>query len=334
MAIRRSRVVSALTRVPRVGPLVQKAHGVWLGIKRRFFRDFSRNPPAKRMFEGRPSVLSDTQKRIIQGLLFRGVALLAIPDLDVDPDHWNRLRGLGRKFEKAVSQSTVEGSLALAGTPALGHNATRLGRFFAGEGRADDYMVKFLPEKPTLSLEDPLLRFGLDPAVLGIVNGYLGLWSKLIYMDIWHTIRGPDDRRIGSQRWHRDFDDERLVKVYLYLEDAPPETGPLQYVVGSQAGGPRRDLWPWRHAVSHYAPDGELERLVPESEWFLASAPAGSLLFCDTSGLHRGGPTRNGRRLIATWTYVTPASLQERRFNLTRRLPDEGLSEEARWAVS
>ena len=333
MAIRRSRIVSSLTRVPRVGPLVDAVYGIWLGIKRRFFRDFWRNPPARRLFEGSPGLLSETQKRIIHSLLFQGVALLAIPDLDVDPEHWNKIRSVGRGFEMAVSQSTVGRGLPFASPPSLGHNTTRLERFMAGNGRADDYMVKLLPEKPTLTWEDPLVRFGLDPAILGIVNGYLGLWSKLIYMDIWHTVRGPDDRRIGSQRWHRDFDDERLVKVYLYLEDARPEAGPLQYVVGSQAGGPRRDIWPWGHIVSRYVPDGELERLIPETEWFFASAPAGSLLFCDTSGLHRGGPTRSGRRIVATWTYVTPASLQERRFSLSGR-PDEGLSEEARWAVS
>jgi len=28
----------------------------------------------------------------------------------------------------------------------------------------------------------------LHPLVLDVVNSYLGLWSKLIYFDMWHTL--------------------------------------------------------------------------------------------------------------------------------------------------
>jgi hypothetical protein len=36
--------------------------------------------------------------------------------------------------------------------------------------------------------DNPLLNLALHPLVLDVVNSYLGLWSKLIYFDMWHTL--------------------------------------------------------------------------------------------------------------------------------------------------
>ena len=49
--------------------------------------------------------------------------------------------------------------------------------------------------------------------------------------------RRPGSTRVSSQRWHRDYNDERLVKVFIYLTDVDEDTGPLEYVPGSTLGG-------------------------------------------------------------------------------------------------
>jgi hypothetical protein len=40
------------------------------------------------------------------------------------------------------------------------------------------------------------------------------------------------------------------------------------------------------------------------------TAPKGTIIFCNTSGFHRGGFARGKPRALATWTWDSPASLK------------------------
>ena len=85
--------------------------------------------------------------------------------------------------------------------------------------------------------------------MLDIANTYHGFWSKLQYLDFWYTPPVPADtpRRV-SQHWHRDYDDRHLLKVFIYLVDVDDDTGPFEFIPGSEPGGPYGELWPWRPA--------------------------------------------------------------------------------------
>ena len=63
------------------------------------------------------------------------------------------------------------------------------------------------------------LRLGTNPRLLDLANAYLGMWSKLEYVDVWYTPPAGSDERLSSQRWHRDFNDRHLLKAFLYLVD-------------------------------------------------------------------------------------------------------------------
>ena len=88
-----------------------------------------------------------------------------------------------------------------------------------------------------LGLDDPWLRLGTNPRLLDLANAYLGMWSKLEYVDVWYTPPAGGDERKSSQRWHRDFNDRHLLKAFLYLVDVDEDTGPFEYVPRSAPGG-------------------------------------------------------------------------------------------------
>ena len=70
-----------------------------------------------------------------------------------------------------------------------------------------------------------------------LVNHYLGMTSRLHHVNLWDTIAVDDGRApIGPQRWHRDPDDVRLVKVFLHFTDVTAGSGPLEYVPHSRPG--------------------------------------------------------------------------------------------------
>ena len=146
--------------------------------------------------------------------------------------------------------------------------------------------------------------------MLDIANAYLGLWSKLEYVDVWYSIpQAVSSERKASQRWHRDFNDRHLLKAFLYLVDVDEETGPFEYVAGSARGGPYADDWPWRPLSESYPPQDELAQRIPAEAIKTFTAAEGTIIFCNTSGFHRGGFATATPRVLSTATYSSPASL-------------------------
>jgi len=331
MALRRPLVVERLARVPFVWRLAEPLHAATASAEHAFYAQISRNPIGRSRFRGCAPSLRAVQQHALRDLRQSGIAILDALEIGLNTDGLALLLALGERFKSDVAQFAA-GSAEVS--PWLAHNGERLGRYAAGSGRGDDYLIKLLPEGPTLAIDDPLLRVGLDAALLDVVNSYLGLFAKLIYMDLWHTVPAASARRIGSQRWHRDYDDSPMVKAYLYLGDVLPEAGAMEYVRGSHGGGRYANLYPWRQSVSRSAPDGGVEGRVLESDRVVTAGPAGTLVLCDTSGLHRGGPTVSGKRVLATWTFVTPACLLDRRFRVSLGEGWSELSGPARYALS
>ena len=331
MTLRRPPVVERLARVPFAWRLAEPLHAASLAAEHAFYSQVSRNPIGRSRFRSHVPALNAAQQRALQDLRRSGIAILDVLEIGLHTDALALLLAVGERF-KAAAARLVAG--ADDPSSSLAHNRERLGRYVAGEGRSDDYLIKLHREGPTLALDNPLLRVGLDAALLDVVNSYLGLFAKLNYTDMGHTVPAASPHRIGSQRWHRDYDDARLVKAYVYFADIHRESGAMEYVRGSQEGGRYRDLFPWRPRVSRYVPDGGVEGRVLDSDRTVATGPAGTLVLSDTSGLHRGGPSISGQRVLATWTFVTPACLLDRRFQVSPGSEWTALSESARYALS
>ncbi len=101
-------------------------------------------------------------------------------------------------------------------------------------------------EKPVLTLDNVWLQLGASERMLEIVNAYRAEPTRIHYVDNWFTIPfAAAETRVGSQRWHRDPEEEHVVKAFLYLSDVDEGAGPFEYVRGSFAGGRYGHLWPW-----------------------------------------------------------------------------------------
>ena len=92
---------------------------------------------------------------------------------------------------------------------------------------------------------------------------------------------------------------------------------------------------PWRPLGDNYPPEDELaDKIANRSVSF--TAPKGTLIFCNTSGFHRGGFAVGKPRVLATVTYSSPASLAsltERNYSIRGDAVD-GLDPEQRYAFS
>jgi hypothetical protein len=157
-----------------------------------------------------------------------------------------------------------------------------------------------------------------------------------LYVDLWYTVpQSEDEERVASQTWHYDFDDKHLLKAFLYLDDVDEGAGPFEFVAGSQPGGRYHGVRPWQPMGYGRVPEEDVSREVPPDAIRTFTAPRGTLIFCNTSGLHRGGFATSHPRILATATYCSPASLaalSERSYRYAGSLDE--LDDQTRFALS
>jgi hypothetical protein len=187
---------------------------------------------------------------------------------------------------------------------------------------------------PRLDVEDPLIALALDPGIVGVVNDYLGLYCRLKWFDLWYNLPVSEDAPAsGSMRWHRDYDDRKLVKLFVLLDDVDETMGPLEYVAGSNPGGVHSDVVPARPPQGAVPPSGAVERAVPAEAFRKCTGPAGTLVLCDTRGLHRGGRSSTRPRLLFTATYASEAAVDPDRYELLDPVTYRGLGPAVAWAI-
>ena len=190
--------------------------------------------------------------------------------------------------------------------------------------------------KPSLKLTDPFLRFTLSSEILDVVSSYMDMFTFFKMCSLHSTILLPSGSRATfSQRWHRDPDDKKLVKVFLYASDVEDEgAGPFTYVKGSQLRGRWRDIYPQIPPVGSYPPEGGVERIIPSDDRMQAFGKTGTLIFCDTSGLHKGGFSTTKRRLMYAATFTSGASALAANYVFTDPQEAVQLPAIARYAIS
>jgi hypothetical protein len=284
--------------VPVLGPAAHLVVRTGVRATYRLHDRVLSNPGARERYERQPPELDERQESIVAGLREEGLAVLRFEDL-FDDGLWDELAGSSAGFVRGVEENETAPK----------------------EGKKQYLLRAYAPGPVELGPDNPWLRLASHPRLLDIVNAYLGLWSKLSYVDQWYTVpRGDAADRVASQRWHRDYNDKHLLKAFLYMSDVAAGAGPFEYVPGSMIGGGRfAEVFPWEiFGEDLYPPDSELRRMIPDGASRLLTGPTGTLILCDTTGFHRGGFATERPRVMGVFNYVSPASLaslSERNFS-------------------
>jgi hypothetical protein len=182
----------------------------------------------------------------------------------------------------------------------------------AHEGRKKKFLEYGWPEhRQPVAFDNILMCLTLEPTVLAIAAAYLGTAPKLKFFSCNRTVpveAGSEAQ--GSQRWHRDPGAGRILKLFLYLSDVDEAAGPFTYIAGSQQGGRSGHLFK-SHIFGRYGaypPEGGVETSTPKDALKIGTGKAGTIIFCDTLGLHRGGYATSRERLMYTALFESPAA--------------------------
>lgn len=90
--------------------------------------------------------------------------------------------------------------------------------------------------------DNVFVQYAISKPILDVVAGYLGETPWLRYIILTESVYQEGDLRF-SQKWHLDFDDARMVKLFVYLTDVPTAAdGPFQLISAEFSAGVRNSF--------------------------------------------------------------------------------------------
>ena len=135
-----------------------------------------------------------------------------------------------------------------------------------------------------------LLAIANDPKVLAIVETVLGAKPTIGALRLWWSTPTPTGKPEHAENFHRDVDDLRFLKLFVYLTDVDEDAGPHIFASGSH----KQDVLT---TIGRYT-DDEVETAVGSDKITRLCGPAGTSFIENTYGLHRGLPPRVRPRLV------------------------------------
>lgn len=217
-----------------------------------------------------------------------------------------RLDGIDAEIVAALERDGVYitslEALGLAGSDAVLATATDLAASFGAEAhrQASEGEVFTIVPPVRVASHPEIYHLGLQDRLLDIAENYIGLPPAYDGVTINYTI--ADGREISTRKWHRDWEDRRIMKVAIYLNDVDETCGPFQLIR-------RHDTMQNDAAGFNYelADDAALlERLGPNYADDIVSCcgPSGTVIFADTARFfHRGKPSTARDRMAIFYSY-------------------------------
>lgn len=183
----------------------------------------------------------------------------------------------------------------------LAEGAMMAGRF-ADEARRRAAMGEVFLYVPPAWLRDfpAFFEWGLQDRLLDIAQAYIGMPPAYDGVCINYTV--ADGREISTRKWHRDWEDRRMLKVAVYLHDVDKDGGPFQMIRRLDTAQNDDDGY-----FYELASDVELtQRLGADYQEDIVSCegPRGTIIFTDTARFfHRGKPAVARDRAAIFYSY-------------------------------
>jgi hypothetical protein len=146
-----------------------------------------------------------------------------------------------------------------------------------------------------------VLALANHPTLLGAAGRYLGCKPTISNISIWWSVPA-DGTAQEAENYHRDVDDWRFVKFFLYLTDVDADCGPHCFVRGSHRRG--------RFLRIKRRTDPEVTASFQAQDMLRIEGRAGDAFLEDTFGLHKGQPPTGKWRLLLQVEYsVNPIAV-------------------------
>lgn len=251
------------------------------------------NKKAITAFNSNKPKLNQLQENIVKKLDKDGIAVTHLNELFPREDILSELHEYLKKREHRVYQNTKK-----------------------------PFLEDLIAEIPELGLEVPFFNLATNDTVLDIVNSYLGMHGRLNHFNVRRTIVAKNQLPYHSQNWHRAPQEQKNCRVYIYLNDVDEDSGPFMYIPQSVTGKKYADVAPLTPFMTGYVSAEAVELKVPENERMTVTGKAGTVIFCDSTGLHRGGLSTERPRIMSTFGYGAPSFRENIQYSFSNKVYD------------
>tara|TARA_B100000768_G_C11223837_1_gene351839 strand:+ start:166 stop:1026 length:861 start_codon:yes stop_codon:yes gene_type:complete len=188
-----------------------------------------------------------------------------------------------------------------------------LGMFMSDKIPAEVHVANYRRED--LSSVNELLEIANNSDILNVVQDFLGATPTITNINMWWSIPGKE-RAEQAQLFHRDVDDLKFCKLFIYFTDVDMSNGPHVYVEGSSSSKKLREIRRYNNE--------EINKAFGEYSIKYFTAPKGSAFIVDTYGFHKGLLPKNKKRLLFQVQYslspigiesYTPIKIENNKYN-------------------
>jgi Phytanoyl-CoA dioxygenase (PhyH) len=293
-----STTVSSFKRSLRTGERLVKrtSEPVWrYGFNAGPTRDYRRRPP----------VLGEEARRVLADVDRDGLAVSNLADLTGDATLLERLQEEAYRLE-GMRAEELEG------------RRERIAAGNVGGPKDKEFVMELLDSRrPVIDPTGFLAQTALNAQLRGVADGYYGLRTRISDINFWRNLPTPLAPR-SSQLWHRDLpEDFYILKLFVYLEDCGPTNGPFTYLVGTHGKGDRKLQLPAQDdGQTKRSGDDALREAGVIDRMRAVTGNAGSVVFADTRGYHKGGWVQEKGRLLFHVLYSSKAAFPNRMLGL------------------
>ncbi len=137
-----------------------------------------------------------------------------------------------------------------------------------------------------------------DPTLLAVAQDFLGCKPISTQVNMWWSAPFGEASSKAAQLYHYDSDWIKFIKFFIYLTDVGPDNGPHCFVKSSNSVKRRYFTEDRRFTDEEVAASYEPQDIVE------IKGARGTLLAVDTSGVHKGKPLTEGKRLLFQLEYA------------------------------
>ena len=248
--------------------------------------------------------LNFEQKRILDEIINKGICITDFDNLfgSKEKELWDEADAHVRSFTD--NSSVLE----------LAKRITECENFNLDSEFASSFKPSLISyrtfKKNKIYASEKAFQIYLNKKILDIANSYHEMMSKIRNVALWYNppiTKNNIGIKKGSQLWHRDQEDENILKCFIYYSDVYEGSGPTEYIKYSKVKpiGKYSKILPYPSS-SGYPGEHIVESTVDSKDIVKALGPRKSIVFLDTNGFHRGGYVTKNRRILTMATFLRP----------------------------
>jgi len=168
------------------------------------------------------------------------------------------------------------------------------------------HLAKKLPQIYTVTDLQQIANWAKETRLMKIVENYLGL--PVAFQGVHLRKDLPNEEQFGTLLWHKDAEDRKMVKIFIYLNDVDEEQGPFEYIPLHLTSFPNRNAYRIDKQLQQSGylglNDEQVEAIIPKSAWKSCPGPAGTVLIADPRTVLHHGTLRTQERSALFFVYT------------------------------